>query len=471
MRPFFVTILLFSSHFLSSQNVDSLINELNKSHSDQEEILILRGLGGAFQTTDPDKAISYYRRAEKLSQRTGDSLNRAKAFNSIAISFYYSNEFDSSLHYYFRSLNSTTDDREFYDIRSRLYNNIGWDYQKRGLYSRAIDYFKESIKYSALIEDTRFQAFTLNNLGVAFKNKGDYDSAEFYLRRSLVMNREMGNRRFELYNINNLGVVYLRLRNTEMARDYLTQALEANYERQDSSELLNNLTNIGELLLLEGNYRQGLDTLGKALPLAVLLNNDIGRMNIYDNTASIYEQMGDYKQALMYHERMENLQDSLFRNEIANYELDFQMREEQLRREKQDQAQKLYSSIITLSLISAFVIIFILIRFYLSKQKSEQKLLRLNEEISSINQNLERTVEERTRENTQNVRKVNEFAYVNAHKLRGPLASMLGLIEILNEEGSPEEREKMIKMISESAREIDRVVNEIAEILSEDKKS
>lgn len=62
---------------------------------------------------------------------------------------------------------------------------------------------------------------------------------------------------------------------------------------------------------------------------------------------------------------------------------------------------------------------------------------------------------------------LSRYAYVNAHHVRGPLARILGLIALIENEKLPKERRRYLEEIKSDALEIDGVVRKISEVLSD----
>lgn len=94
-----------------------------------------------------------------------------------------------------------------------------------------------------------------------------------------------------------------------------------------------------------------------------------------------------------------------------------------------------------------------------------QELSSLNEELSTLNETLEETVQFRTRElETQNTQ-LTEYAFINSHLLRAPLARILGLSSLISKEvTSLKERELMDALIV-STNEMDAIIRKISDIL------
>ncbi len=87
-------------------------------------------------------------------------------------------------------------------------------------------------------------------------------------------------------------------------------------------------------------------------------------------------------------------------------------------------------------------------------------------EIDSINDHLEELVHYRTQQLESRNNRIREYAFSNSHLVRGPLARILGLTNILEKE--PELHKNVLPMIQESAIELDGVIKEITVILAEE---
>jgi PAS domain-containing protein len=99
--------------------------------------------------------------------------------------------------------------------------------------------------------------------------------------------------------------------------------------------------------------------------------------------------------------------------------------------------------------------------------KQHEQLARYASEIEAINESLETRVQERTAAlNEQNV-KLTEYAFVNAHLLRGPLSRILGLVELIRMTNDMDELRSYIDLLDVSTKELDRVVHKITDILHE----
>jgi signal transduction histidine kinase len=112
----------------------------------------------------------------------------------------------------------------------------------------------------------------------------------------------------------------------------------------------------------------------------------------------------------------------------------------------------------------------------LEQQKEEitaqaENLIVLNQEITQMNANLESMVQERTQQLAEQNKQLAEYAFTNAHKLRGPLTRIMGLINVIHLAEKPEEKMHYINLLSEAGNQLDQVVHQIQQLLSENDNS
>lgn len=99
-------------------------------------------------------------------------------------------------------------------------------------------------------------------------------------------------------------------------------------------------------------------------------------------------------------------------------------------------------------------------------EKSEE-LIQLNESLKNANVNLELKVLDRTRELEIKNQKLEEYTFINAHKLRAPVATVLGLIHLFNYKDQVE-GEKIMDGLKKTAIELDQAIKDIRKKLEEE---
>jgi hypothetical protein len=94
-----------------------------------------------------------------------------------------------------------------------------------------------------------------------------------------------------------------------------------------------------------------------------------------------------------------------------------------------------------------------------------QELATRQEETRAINENLESLVEDRAREVENKNKALSEYAFINAHMLRGPLCRIIGLINLMEKEPDQYPIDQLTQLKS-IAQEIDQRVKEINSVVS-----
>jgi signal transduction histidine kinase len=123
-----------------------------------------------------------------------------------------------------------------------------------------------------------------------------------------------------------------------------------------------------------------------------------------------------------------------------------------------------------LAVVGIFMIVMIGTRYTLTVKEIKTRLaLRTSNQeikaqaalIGSINENLEEMVRLRTRELETKNSALEEYAFINAHKLRGPVASILGLVNLMGKMELTDETKTVVKHLQDSAGKLDAIVTDI----------
>jgi signal transduction histidine kinase len=95
-----------------------------------------------------------------------------------------------------------------------------------------------------------------------------------------------------------------------------------------------------------------------------------------------------------------------------------------------------------------------------------------NEYINELNLKLEYRVNERTARIKEQNKKLIDFAYFNSHKVRGPLARILGIIELkkISTDSSCSTLNEYFDLVEKSANELDQVIKSINDLLESEAK-
>src|SRR5688572_31255327 len=98
---------------------------------------------------------------------------------------------------------------------------------------------------------------------------------------------------------------------------------------------------------------------------------------------------------------------------------------------------------------------------------SEEELMASSEELKQINENLNNLVKFRTETILEQNKKFMHHAFINAHKVRSPLARIMGLVNLMKHEGVNGDSKEMLQRLGQSARELDEILKEVRANLDE----
>lgn len=98
-------------------------------------------------------------------------------------------------------------------------------------------------------------------------------------------------------------------------------------------------------------------------------------------------------------------------------------------------------------------------------QAQSEEIYSQAEEIRVINENLEDIVKERTKELEKKNTALEEYAFINAHKLRSPVASILGLVNLLRKTVLNEEGKGIMTHLEDSTAKLDEIVSAITKTI------
>ncbi|MCV9385368.1 ligand-binding sensor domain-containing protein [Reichenbachiella ulvae] len=97
-----------------------------------------------------------------------------------------------------------------------------------------------------------------------------------------------------------------------------------------------------------------------------------------------------------------------------------------------------------------------------------EALKDLNQELKDVNEHLEETVQKRTNELILKNKKLAEYAFINAHNLRVPVANIKGIIQLFEKDRTKEETHELLLLIQNQSNDLDAILMDINHKLEKD---
>jgi hypothetical protein len=99
--------------------------------------------------------------------------------------------------------------------------------------------------------------------------------------------------------------------------------------------------------------------------------------------------------------------------------------------------------------------------------KQNQQIETINRQLSELNQGLEEMVKKRTEELERQNTQLTEYAFINSHLLRAPLARIMGLAQLAILEVTSVQDKQIMDALLASSRELDDIIKKITDLLYE----
>jgi tetratricopeptide (TPR) repeat protein len=354
-------------------------------------------------------------------------------------------QFDKSLEYQLLALELKKSEPT--SQRLTLYN-IGENYIGLNQFDKALDYINKALDLAKLADDKRVIAYCYWSYGkIRARQKRYMDAIGFY-QLSEKLWQELGEKRSLAQTYQDFGAAHRKLGNFAMAEEYLRKSsVFANEIHANDLEVKNYL------------YKFQLDSSQRKFERALVNLYRYNTLNDSLNNSSKAEQI--------------NRLQTIYETENRERE-NAALRAESSLRKAEVRSQQIIILAIGAGLLFSSVLLALVMRqrqkiLRVNKQLNDkteevqsqaESLLKLNNELQNLNKNLETLVEERTAQVMKQNQRLAEYTFINAHKLRAPIASILGLINLL-QKANNEEREQIYSYLKNCGEDLDSIIREI----------
>ncbi len=351
-------IILFvaiSSLFAVSE-VDSLKKALSQV-TIEERIPILNTLATKYWYIDPDSSIFFASIALELAQTSKDKMHEAEAHHKLGGAYYFLSDYSKALENYKKSLlirEELSDNKGVANIS----NNIGMIFQELGNYDKALDNYMlalqfyetsrdekriavvlnnigtvygdlknydkallsymHSLEIKQKLDDKSGIASTLHNIGRAYHNLKEYDKALEYYERAVILKNKLDNQYSLAMTLNNIGKVYSEQEDFDRALAFFQESLEIVKAIGDKFGEANTMNNIGEAYLSLDELDKAENYLKQALKIALAIDAKYIIEASYLYLSKLYDKHGNHESALYYHQKMFDINQKIFNEQVLD---------------------------------------------------------------------------------------------------------------------------------------------------------
>jgi tetratricopeptide (TPR) repeat protein len=315
----------------------------------------------------------------------------------------------------------------------------------------------------------------MGNMGIVQDAMGHSEAALAYHSEALQVNKELHNKYSGQINHANISLAYLHLGNYQQALIHQRKALDISREMGSKNSIAVNLGNLGELyftIASDGKSTnsgdQYLDSaihyLDEAVALCESLNFSGPLIEYQEYLSNAFFAAGMYQKAFLSLKAYTALHDSVFsmQNNLALQKLeatrelelrDRQLQINQLKLKQKDNERAIYMISIILLLLLTGMSIWIIVKYRRSntvlEKEKERHLKKIEEQVDQIKKQTD---------------VLEEIAEIQSHDVRGPVATILGLVQLFNMEDYYDPANKVvIEGIHKITDELDIAVQEVVE--------
>ncbi|HBS88859.1 MAG: hypothetical protein A2W91_01045 [Bacteroidetes bacterium GWF2_38_335] len=368
---------------------------LNKQHAEALQMLgRYYDLSGKYH-----KALEKYKLAEKIIIDFSITEKISSISNDIAISYESLGDYNESLVYYFRALNSV----EKSDYRySHILSNIAGVYTILKEYDLAAEYYEFALEEAKKTKDKRRISIALNNIGMISNLMGFNNVALLYFKDAIKTARESKDLAQISSVLANMGMAYLNIEDFQKAEECFVECLDIDSSRNYRGGIAYDYMNLGKLEYLKKNYSKALYFFDKSLKIAIDINTKSLQQENYDFLSRTYSKQNDFKKAYDYHILYSAINDTIISAEknrkIAELQVsyDFKQKDNELQQlnEKEEYSREVITKqrqFIHLVFGASIVLLLVIVLFvwqYFQKKRTNRKLSEQNNQIEKQHEEL-----------------------------------------------------------------------------------
>ena len=516
---FFLLLLIVNLGISSAQDFQALRDSLSLATTEEERVDRLNILSRAYLRKDPEQsrvfanqalnvaivkkygkgvaysnlsigisykaqgnfadALKYETRALEQYEALNDNKGIANTQYALSLLYEQHSDYKSAMKYavsarqHFKELQSKSQEANTLDIMGSLFF-------RQGDLSNAEKYYKQAVEAYQELNDTAGVAGAKGNLGMLMGARGNYDEAMDILESARNIHEVQGNYRQLRATLNNMGLVEYKRENYLQALTNLEKAWNISKEQGNEVSMATTWGNMGAAYLgmakrtdksgLRAEYlAEAEDRLNTAIERCQALRSYDPTIEFYQYLSQVYQLEGKTDLALDAYQKGGEIKDSIhsmnnrmvMTNMTVSHELEMTNRDLQVKQQqltiKELELQKSRQQILLYAVSLIALTCLIGIAIYLLRQFRDR-----NKKLEQTNEKYAAKVEEQMSSLKKHTKVLNEIAYMQAHDVREPLSTILGLTENFNYE-DPKHPDnafiiKSLKMVTEK---LDKAVREV----------
>jgi tetratricopeptide (TPR) repeat protein len=451
--------------YAQQTGIDSLLKQLPQIEAGRPRVDALNKLAFAYTLVSVLESEKFTREALKTSQSINYPSGLAESFKILGIIYYVRGEFNLATQYSYEAL-------KLYEKlldktgQGKVLNNLALISLAQMDYEKVYELTMKSLAIKRAEGDSAGVAGSNLALAEVYLNQQQYTDAMNHCKAAMEQYTTSGNDWGMCHALLVIGEIYHAQRNYPFAFSYYTDALRYARLSSDHIQVINASKKLGQLYLQTNRFDSAYFYLKNALTLARQKNNRNNEMQADQSLADYFTARNILDSALFYTRSAMGIEREIFNHQkteqMATLQMlyTFEKKDQELNFQKKI-VRRQYVAIVGVCLILLLTIVLGFKFYKLNKVNRQAKIdmIKLNYQVSQMNENLETIVQDRTDKIKSQNQKLIEFTFFTAHELRGPVARILGLIELAKlKELNDEDRNQILQRLEEASVQLDEVI-------------
>lgn len=460
-----LNLFFFSQEVASQQQIttvhkvkaDSLYHLLSKTQNQQSRLEILSEL--VWEIHYSDTAQKYYLEAIDLAKSLGNANLAAQNINRLGVYYRNKNLQEEALIHYEEALELSRKAGLIVQVGHSL-NNIGQIYNYRDLFEEALAHYEEAEEYFIKADDQDGLGYNYTGKALVLGELGRYLEAIQTIDRAIEIRERLGNERQLAVSKFNRANLLMEMGDLDNAEIDMVNLLEFGL-KYDLVRALNALEKLVELKIRQGELEKAIKYAEQAIPIHEERPQSESMIPIFQQMAQLYFQRGDQSNFQNYSELLQKeraiLNAEKTKNHLSALTIRRQREEiEALNREKEliekNKQIQLYLAIAMLVIILGLAYFLYVYYRFLKKEKEKNEILRQQKE----------QIAQQAKELEESNRVKDKIFSILSHDLRGPLHSLISMMQLINEDNlSQEEFQKYLPKITQSLGENEQLLENL----------
>ncbi|MES2513684.1 MAG: SpoIIE family protein phosphatase [Bacteroidota bacterium] len=374
-------------------NIDSAVSVLKTLKDDTNKVILLDHIAWDISYQNLQKGIEYSDQSLKLAKKLNFEEFYSKIFNTQGAIYDDMAERAKALNFYLEGLKYAKKYNQIQEM-GIIHNSMGNLYSKRDEFQKALSHYIKSVDIARQFKKDMYLVY--GNIASIYVHYKKLDSAVYYLNICMAHHLKTNNELRLMNNYMLLSEIQYEQKDAKNSLISAKKSIELGEKLNDRYTLAHAYLQLGLAYALGDKMQEGIVALNKSIAIATETGDIPTLEKTSEFLSEFYEQLGDYKNSLLNFKKFGIYKDSSLNKEsirqVKNAEAKFEnekkqkeielLGEKQKLNETENQKKKIYLYAAVFGILILGLVLVILYRNNVLKQKTNKNLEAFNTEVN-----------------------------------------------------------------------------------------